>query len=180
MRQVLSLVTYPELIDLVPEGTFPSDVIERAKKLHAANPGGSGAYTVSKGIPLVCEDVAEFITRRDGYECSPDSIFLTNGASPSIQNALLLLTSSPDDGFFIPIPQYPLYSAQITLNNSKIIGYYLDEEKNWGMDMKELELQYEEAIKQGIRPKGMVVINPGNPTGMVCNEIIEIIEITYG
>lgn len=44
------------------------------------------------------------------------------------------------------------------------------------MDMKELERQYEEAIKQGICPKGMVVINPGNPTGMVWNEY-EIIEI---
>ena len=171
IRQVLSLVTYPDLLNIVPEGTFPADVVERAKKLIEANPGGSGAYSASKGIPLVCQDVADFISRRDGYACSPDSIFLTNGASPSVQNALLIATSSPQDGFLTPIPQYPLYSAAITMNNAKLIGYHLDEENKWGIDFEELEQKYAEAVEQGIHPKGLIVINPGNPTGMVSCEL---------
>lgn len=167
VRQVLSLVTYPELENLVPEGTFPSDVIERAHKLVEANPGGSGAYSASKGIQLICQDVADFITRRDGYKCDASTVFLSNGASQSVQNALLLLAASSSDGFLTPIPQYPLYSATITLYNSKLVGYYLDENDKWGLNIEELERRVKEAKEQGIKLKGMVIINPGNPTGMV-------------
>ena len=115
VRQVLSLVTYPELVNIVPEGTFPSDVIERAQTLLKANPGGSGAYSVSQGINAVCKDVADFISKRDGYPCDPSEVFISNGASQSVQNSLMFLTSSSDSGFLTPIPQYPLYSATITL-----------------------------------------------------------------
>mgnify|MGYP005970857665 FL=1 len=66
-----------------------------------------------------------------------------------------------------PIPQYPLYSATITLYNDHLIGYYLDEDHEWGLDMNELELRVKEAEEQGIKLKGLVIINPGNPTGMV-------------
>ena len=167
VRQVLSLVTYPELENLVPKGTFPSDVLERAHKLVEANPGGSGAYSASKGIPVICQDVADFITRRDGYKCDASTVFLSNGASQSVQNALLFLAASSTDGFLTPIPQYPLYSATITLYNSKLVGYYLDENVKWGLNIEELERRVKEAKEQGIKLKGMVIINPGNPTGMV-------------
>ena len=84
-----------------------------------------------------------------------------------MQNALLLLASSHSDGFLTPIPQYPLYSATITLYNAKLVGYYLDEREKWGLNMEELEKRVKEARDQGIKLKGMVIINPGNPTGMV-------------
>ena len=167
MRQVLSIVTYPELLNIVPEGTYPSDVIERARVLTEANPGGTGAYSSSQGIPHVCKDVADFIGRRDGYPCDPSEVFLSNGASQSVQNSLMMLIANENDGFLTPIPQYPLYSATITLYGAKLVGYYLDEEHNWGLDMEELERKVEYAKSQNIRLKGLVVINPGNPTGMV-------------
>ena len=169
VRQVLALTSYPELEKIVPEGTFPPDVIERAHRLLASNPGGSGAYSNSRGIPVICEDVAEAIGRRDGYHCDPKEIYLSNGASQSVQNILLMLSSSPNDGFLTPIPQYPLYSATITLYGTQLVGYYLDEEKDWGLNMEELELRVKEAEAKNIRLKGMVIINPGNPTGMVGN-----------
>ena len=115
----------------------------------------------------MCQDIADFITRRDGYKCDASSVFLSNGASQSVQNALFFLSSSPKDGFLTPIPQYPLYSATITLYNDHFIGYYLDEDHEWGLDMNELELRVKEAEEQGIKLKGLVIINPGNPTGMV-------------
>ena len=100
------MTSYPELEKQVPEGTFPSDVIERAHLMLNANPGGSGAYSVSQGIHQVCKDVADFISRRDGYPCDPREVFLSNGASQSVQNMLMVLSGHPDDGFLIPVPQY--------------------------------------------------------------------------
>lgn len=161
------MVTYPELVNIVPEGTFPSDVIERAQTLLKANPGGSGAYSVSQGINAVCKDVADFISKRDGYPCDPSEVFISNGASQSVQNSLMFLTSSSDSGFLTPIPQYPLYSATITLYGAKLVGYYLDEENGWGLDIEELQKRVEYAKENHIHLKGMVIINPGNPTGMV-------------
>lgn len=46
------------------------------------------------------------------------------------------------------------------------ISYYLDEDKNWGLDVKELERSINEARKT-YNPKAIVIINPGNPTGEI-------------
>ena len=97
-------------------------MVERAHRLLKSNPGGSGAYSNSQGIPEVLKDVAEAIGRRDGYPCDPKEIYLSNGASQSVQNALMLLSTSSNDGFLTPIPQYPLYSATITLYGTKLSG----------------------------------------------------------
>lgn len=64
----------------------------------------------------------------------------------------------------IPIPQYPLYSATIVEYNMEQVGYYLDEDRNWGLDIGQLEKSITEARKR-CQVKGIVVINPGNPTG---------------
>merc|ERR1712029_605138 len=69
-------------------------------------------------------------------------------------------------GVMIPIPQYPLYSATLAEFNMHQIGYYLNEDRNWAMDMDELERALAEA-KQTCDPKAIVIINPGNPTGSV-------------
>lgn len=81
----------------------------------------------------------------------------------------------------IPIPQYPLYSALITLNGGKQIPYYLDESKNWALDVADVHSKIEQAQRSGINIRCMVVINPGNPTGQVLSQdnIQEIIDICY-
>jgi len=77
------------------------------------------------------------------------------------------LISGERDGIFIPIPQYPLYSAAITLQGGSQVGYYLKEDKAWGTSVQELEHAHSYAIQHGIVPKALVSINPGNPTGQV-------------
>lgn len=67
----------------------------------------------------------------------------------------------------IPIPQYPLYSATITMYQGHQVGYYLDEDHDWALSRDLLEESFRKATAAGIRPKGIVVINPGNPTGSV-------------
>lgn len=80
----------------------------------------------------------------------------------------------------VPIPQYPLYSATIAEFDMEQIGYYLDEENNWGLDINELQRSIDEAKKVSA-PRAIVIINPGNPTGQVLSRknIEEIIKFAH-
>jgi aspartate/methionine/tyrosine aminotransferase len=70
----------------------------------------------------------------------------------------------------IPIPQYPIYSATLDLLSGKKVGYFLDEERNWDLNMQELERSLAEAKKNDVNVVGFVLINPGNPTGQVLSK----------
>ena len=112
------------------------------------------------------QTVADFINDRDNvHDANPESIYLTNGASEAVRLAFQALLRNSNDGILIPIPQYPLYSALLTLGNGELLPYYLDEERNWGLDAEALETLVAKAIDDGISPRAIVVINPGNPTG---------------
>ncbi|CAF4304990.1 unnamed protein product, partial [Adineta steineri] len=69
-------------------------------------------------------------------------------------------------GIMIPVPQYPLYSATLSEYGAYQIEYYLDEDNNWALDIDELERALNES-KDRCVPRGIVIINPGNPTGQV-------------
>ncbi len=171
IRQVLSLLEYPGLIDNKDAvKIFPSDVIERAKYIMQKNPTGTGAYTQSSGVPFIREAIANFISERDGIPADKDKIMLTDGASKGVQAALTLLLKNSNDGVMIPIPQYPLYSATIALYGARQIGYFLDENHSWQLNEIELEKSYIKAKKEGINPVALAVINPGNPTGAVLSK----------
>jgi len=165
-RRILALCEYPGLAALAP-GAFPSDAVEAAKAVLDGSKHGLGAYSESKGLKVVRDAVSAFITRRDGIASDPDAVFLTDGASKGVQAALRLIIADPDDGIMIPIPQYPLYSATITMYQGRQVGYYLDEENDWALSRELLEEALAEAAKKGVRTKAIVVINPGNPTGSV-------------
>lgn len=84
-----------------------------------------------------------------------------------VSQVMQLLVSSPSDGILCPIPQYPLYSATLTLLGGRLVKYYLDESGGWGTNVRDLESALRQAEGEGIRVKALVVINPGNPTGQV-------------
>lgn len=167
IRQVVSAVTMPSLLE---SPDIKSDVKEHASALLKACGGGSaGAYSQSTGIDLIRKHVAEFIEKRDGVQSDWQDICLSGGASESIRNVLKLFVnreSKKKAGIMVPIPQYPLYSASIEEFNLGQVGYFLDESKNWALDIAELERSYNEA-KEQFDIKCLVVINPGNPTGQV-------------
>merc|ERR1712157_162671 len=73
-------------------------------------------------------------------------------------------------GVMVPIPQYPFYSASITLLGGQFVGYNLDEAQGWDLSIETLEQTYFKAQKDGIDVKGLVLINPGNPTGQVLSK----------
>lgn len=166
VRRILALSEFPALAQLAP-GAFPADAVEEAHRLIEGSKHGLGAYSESKGVRFIREAVAQFIRERDGIDADPDSIYLTDGASKGVQAALRMLISGPQDGIMVPIPQYPLYSATITLYEGKQVNYYLDEHNGWKLSRQMLEESIAEAKRFGVRVKGLVVINPGNPTGSV-------------
>ena len=169
LRQILALCEYPALMEM-SSGVFPADAVETARAILKGSRHGLGAYSESKGVRFIREAVAEFIRQRDGIDADPEAIFLTDGASKGVQMILNLLLASPADGIMIPIPQYPLYSATITLYEGRIVPYYLDEADQWKLNRSMLEDSLCAARVQGTRVKAICVINPGNPTGAVLDE----------
>ncbi|MCX6639072.1 MAG: aminotransferase class I/II-fold pyridoxal phosphate-dependent enzyme [bacterium] len=181
LRQVISLLEYPKLLsspDLLKH--YPADIVAKASFILEKHPHGTGAYTQSAGIPFIRQAVADFIKKRDGIPADRDHIILTDGASKGVQAAILALLKSTDDGFMIPIPQYPLYSASIKLYGARQIGYYLDESNRWQLNEKILTESIEKAKADGINPVALAVINPGNPTGAVLSydNLVMIIQFT--
>ncbi len=177
LRQALSLLENPGLLDNPAViSSYPRDIVARVRQILRMHPQGTGAYTQSPGIPFIRQAVADFISRRDGIPADKDYILLTDGASKGAQAVLLALLTSPNDGVMIPIPQYPLYSASLTLYGGAQIGYYLDEDNSWQLNQTILTASCDEAIAKGIKPKAIVVINPSNPTGSVLSrENVEMI-----
>ncbi|KAL1128921.1 hypothetical protein AAG570_013455 [Ranatra chinensis] len=167
IRQVLALVAYPELMD---DPRFPSDVKSRARDILDGCKGGSvGSYSDSPGIELIRRHVAQYIEKRDGIHSNFSDVILCAGASEGIKSILKMLIKDIDGkrpGVMIPIPQYPLYSAALAEFNMEQIGYYLNEEQHWALDICELERAITEA-KKICSPRAIVIINPGNPTGQV-------------
>lgn len=183
---------------------MPSDAKERARTiLHGCKGSSLGSYSDSAGeiifianlfwfikisihilgIEVIRQHCAEYIEKRDGIPSDWQNIILSSGASGSIKAILSLLrcpVNGKRPGVMVPIPQYPLYSATIAEFDMAQIGYYLDESKNWGLDIKELQRSVDEAKKTSA-VRAIVIINPGNPTGQVLSRdnIQEIIKFAY-
>ncbi|KAH3686222.1 hypothetical protein WICPIJ_002800 [Wickerhamomyces pijperi] len=167
-RSVLSILQSPSLLET---DVFPEDVKARAKTL-LDNVGSVGAYSHSQGSSVVRESIAKFITERDnGALAHPKDIYLTTGASDAVKVIFeVILNGEKDNGVLIPIPQYPLYTAALALKNATPIPYYLKESDNWGTNPQEIDDLVSQAEKFQVKPKILVVINPGNPTGAILSK----------
>ena len=131
----------------------------------------AGSYSHSLGIPIVRKTVANFLHERDGVPTPEiDDIYMTEGASQGVHLIINSIITNPNDGIMIPIPQYPLYSAAISLYGGSPVPYYLNEEEGWQLDEAELEQALAKGKEEGKNAKCLVVINPGNPTGAIFSE----------
>lgn len=176
-REVVSILLNTQLLD---SPSICEGAKKRAKFYLDRIDGGLGAYSESNGYKFVRERIAKFIEKRDqiGQEVSPDHVMLLDGASQGINLLLQTVVRDRDDGIMIPIPQYPLYSALLTVIGCKEVPYYLDESNGWQVNIKDLQDSYDKAMKNGVKVKMICVINPGNPTGQILQEdtIKQIIE----
>ncbi|CAK7223010.1 alanine transaminase [Sporothrix curviconia] len=172
-RQVLSLLENPLLLEhedvLVNQLGYNTDVVERAK-WHLAKVGSVGAYSASNGAPAIRQSIAEFLERRDGFPARYEDIYMSAGASSGVNTLLHIICAGPSSGVLVPIPQYPLYTASLSLLNAQCVPYYLDESKNWATDLDALHSSLKEARANDVDVRCIVVINPGNPTGASLSE----------
>ncbi|KAI0969517.1 alanine transaminase-like protein [Xylaria arbuscula] len=167
-RQVLSLLEHPRLLDhedvLLNSLGYKSDVLERARFL-LKNAGSVGAYSASAGVPAIKESIAQFLERRDGFKADPAHIYLSAGASSGVNTLLHTICADPTSGILVPIPQYPLYTASLSVLNATCVPYYLDEAAQWGTSLETIREAHTAAKKNGTDVRAIVIINPGNPTG---------------
>lgn len=165
---MLALVIDPSNFN---ESKYPEDAKSHAQIL-LDNCGGQsiGSYSDPMGIEIIRHHAADYISNRDGgIPAYWQNIYLCAGASQSITSVLKLLNQQIDGklpGIMVPIPEYPIFAATIDEYGMHHIGYYLNEDANWAVDIPELERALEEA-KKHCNPRAIVVINPGNPTGQV-------------
>lgn len=91
------------------------------------------------------------------------------GSSEAIRGIMKLIACDINGqraGIMLPVPTKKIYRVFAQNLNFYPIGYYLDEESNWSIEINELNRAYNEARKQ-CYPRAIIVINPGNPTGQV-------------
>ncbi len=89
-----------------------------------------------------------------------DDIYIGNGVSELIVMAMQGLLNNGDE-ILVPAPDYPLWTAAITLCGGKAVHYRCDEQADWQPDIDDMKR------KVTSRTRGIVVINPNNPTGAV-------------
>ncbi|MCA9291220.1 MAG: aminotransferase class I/II-fold pyridoxal phosphate-dependent enzyme [Phycisphaerales bacterium] len=89
--------------------------------------------------------------------------YITSGASEAIELALAAL-ADPGDNVLTPSPGYPLYTAVLAKLGVENRGYFLDEDAGWQPDLADLRRRIDD------RTRAIVLINPNNPTGSLCDE----------
>jgi len=134
----------------------PAHVVEAACKAMRDNKNG---YAPSPGLPEALEAIHGEAARKG--ITSVQNIFVTSGASEAVDVCLAALLN-PGEDVLTPCPDYPLYSATVCKVGATLNTYYLNEEDGWQPDLDDLER------KITPRTRGIVLINPNNPTGAVC------------
>ncbi|MDK7742428.1 pyridoxal phosphate-dependent aminotransferase [Helcobacillus massiliensis] len=117
-------------------------------------------YSESKGIPSARRAVAQYYQKQGLSDVSIEDVYLGNGVSELIQLLAQALVDNGDE-VLVPMPDYPLWTASVTLAGGKAVHYELDEDDSWFPNVEDI------AAKVTDRTKAIVVINPNNPTGAV-------------
>ena len=135
----------------------PAHLIEA---VHKAMRDGKNGYAPSSGIKEAVDAIRGEAARK-GISNIQD-VFVTSGVSESVEICLAALLN-PGEDLLTPSPDYPLYSAVLAKLDIGLNTYYLNEEDGWQPELED--------IKRKITPRtrGIVLINPNNPTGSVCS-----------
>lgn len=120
-------------------------------------------YSHSKGIFGARKAVMQRCQIQGIADVEIDDIILGNGVSELIVMAMQALLN-PGDEVLIPAPDYPLWTAAVTLSGGKAVHYRCDELAGWQPDIEDM------VDKITPHTRGVVVINPNNPTGAVYSE----------
>ncbi len=152
--------------------TFGFDSPEEIQQDMIRNLPNSAGYSESKGIFAARKAVMHETQRQGVKGVELEDIYLGNGASELIVMATNALLNNGDE-ILLPAPDYPLWTAAASLSGGTPVHYLCDERTGWMPDMKDLRSKITE------RTRGLVVINPNNPTGALYSTeiLLEMIEV---
>jgi alanine-synthesizing transaminase len=131
-------------------------------------------YSESQGIFAARKAIMQYYQQKNVLDVDVDDIYTGNGVSELISIAMQALLNDGDE-ILVPAPDYPLWTASISLSGGTPVHYLCDEQADWCPDLAD--------IRRKITPrtKGIVIINPNNPTGALypgdmVREIVKIAE----
>lgn len=143
----------PNLFDFAT----PEHVIEATAKAMRENRNG---YAPSSGIAAALSAIGRDAERNNISNIQ--DIFVTTGASEAIDICLSALVNAGEN-VLTPTPGYPLYTALLAKLEAQEVPYYLDEDNGWQPDLDDI------SSKINNKTRAIVLINPNNPTGSVCD-----------
>ncbi len=120
-------------------------------------------YTHSKGLFAARKAIMQECQTLGIPHVDVDDIILGNGVSELIMMAMQALLNS-DDEVLIPSPDYPIWTAAVSLSGGNPVYYRCDEQSDWYPDIDDIKSKITD------RTRGIVVINPNNPTGAVYSQ----------
>lgn len=124
-------------------------------------------YSDSKGLFSARKAIMQYCQLKNIPNVSIDDIFTGNGASELITMSMQGLLDNGDE-ILVPAPDYPLWTASVSLAGGTAVHYICDEQSNWYPDIEDIRAKITD------RTKGIVVINPNNPTGALYpKEVLE-------
>ncbi len=142
---------------------FGFDAPQEIQQDMIRNLPNSAGYSDSKGIFAARKAVMHYTQQQGIKGVTLDDIYLGNGASELIVMATNALLDNGDE-LLLPSPDYPLWTAAASLSGGTPVHYLCDETQGWMPDLADIQ------AKITPRTKGIVVINPNNPTGAIYSD----------
>ncbi|MBQ9850419.1 MAG: pyridoxal phosphate-dependent aminotransferase [Clostridia bacterium] len=122
-------------------------------------------YSESKGLFSARKAIMQYCQLKGIPDVGVNDIYTGNGVSELIMMSMQGLLDSGDE-ILVPMPDYPLWTAAVTLAGGKAVHYLCDEKADWNPDIEDMKK------KITANTKGIVVINPNNPTGALYSKDI--------
>lgn len=132
----------------------------------------SEGYSDSKGIFSARKAIVQYCQRKGFPEISIDDVYTGNGVSELIMMSMMGLINSGDE-ILVPMPDYPLWTASVSLAGGTPVHYVCDEASEWYPDLEDIRRKITH------HTKAIVLINPNNPTGALYSKTLleDIVEI---
>jgi alanine-synthesizing transaminase len=152
--------------------TFGFEAPEEVIKDVIVNLPQAQGYCDSQGIFSARKAIAQHYQQKGLKNVDVNDIFIGNGASELIVTSMQALLNNGDE-ILVPAPDYPLWTAAVNLSGGKAVHYMCDEQADWFPDLDDIK------SKITSKTKGIVIINPNNPTGAVYSSefLLELIEV---
>lgn len=127
------------------------------------NMQSAAGYTDSKGMFAPRKAIMQYTQEKKIKGVDIEDVYIGNGASELIVMTMQGLLDIGDE-VLVPAPDYPLWTASVSLSGGKPVHYICDEENEWLPDIQDMRSKITE------RTKAIIVINPNNPTGALYPE----------